>query len=160
MARPASIVGSDPTTGPVRVLHVDDDAALRDLTADLLGRMDGEMTVLSEADPRAVPDRVDAEAIDCLVTDKRMPRCDGIELCRRVRESHPDLPIVMFTSERGEDVVDRAMEAGVTDYVPKAPGVEQYRVLADCIRRAVRKRRLGRHEESEPSSRLRTRSTV
>lgn len=160
MARPAGCVDSGPATGHVRVLHVDDDDALRDLTADLLERVDEEMTVLSEADPRAVPDRLETEAVDCLVTDRQMPEWDGIELCRRVRETHPDLPVVLFTSDREEGVVERAMEAGATDYVPKAPGVEQYRILADCIRRAVRKRRCERREESETSRRSGTHSTA
>lgn len=160
MARPAGRVDAGPTTGHVRVLHVDDDDALRDLTADFLERVDGEMTVLSEDDPRAVPGRLETEAVDCLVTDRQMPECDGIELCRRVRETHPDLPVVLFTSDRGEGVVERAMEAGATDYVPKAPGVEQYRILADRIRRAVRERRCDRGDESETSSSSGTHSTA
>ncbi|MEF8841897.1 MAG: response regulator [Haloarculaceae archaeon] len=141
MSRSMEVTGSVTPPRHVRVLHVDDDPALRDLAADFLERVDEEMTVRSESDPRAVPERIESEPIHCVVSDKRMPECDGLELCRRVREDHPDLPFVLFTSEGGDDVVERANEVGVTDYVPKAPGVEQYELLADRIRAAVEHRR-------------------
>jgi CheY-like chemotaxis protein len=138
------------TTGRIRVLHVDDDPAVRDLTADFLERVDEAMTVRSEADPRTVLDRIEAEPVDCVVSDKRMPERDGLELCRRVREAHPDLPVVLFTSERGDDVAERATEAGATDYVPKDPGVDQYELLADRVREAVERRwARGHHDDAE-----------
>lgn len=152
MSRPASCGGSVASAGRVRVLHVDDDPALRDLTADLLERLEDRMTVRSESDPLAVPERLETEAVDCLVSDVRMPGCDGFELCERVREAHPELPVILFTSERGADTADRAVRAGATDCVVKAPGVEQYRVLAGRIGDAVRSR--GTHEEKSESGAL------
>lgn len=139
--------GSTTPSWHVRVLHVDDDPAVLDLTADFLERLDGEMTLLSETDPRAVPERLETEDIDCVISDKRMPECDGVELCRRVREDHPDLPFVLFTSERRDGVLEEAMEAGATDFVAKEPGVEQYELLADRVREAVRDHRGDRHDE-------------
>ena len=139
--------GSPAPPRQTRVLHVDDDPALLDLAADLLERVDGELTLLSETDPRTVPGRLESEAIDCVISDMRMPECDGIDLCRRVREDHPDLPFVLFTSERGDGVVERAMAAGATDFVAKDPGVEQYERLADRVGEAVRDHRHGRHED-------------
>lgn len=152
MSRSVPPSGSLAPPGHVRVLHIDDDPALLDLTADFLERLDDRTTVRSETDPLAVPDRVDEEAVDCVISDVRMPGCDGIELCRRLREAHPDLPVVMFTSEQGEDVVDRATAAGATDFVPKSPGVEQYELLANRIRDAVEsRRREGENESKTPS---------
>ena len=139
--------GSTTPSWHIQVLHVDDDPALLDLAADFLERLDGEMTLLSETDPRAVPERLETEAIDCVISDMRMPECDGVELCRRVREDHPDLPFVLFTSERGDDVVEEAMDAGATDFIAKDPGVEQYERLADRVREAVHDHRGDRHDE-------------
>ena len=141
MSQSAEQGGSAASLGRVRVLHVDDDPAVLDLTAEFLERLDDWMTVRSESDPLAVPERLESGSVDCLVSDVRMPGCDGFELCERVREDHPDLPVVLFTSERGDDVADRGDRAGATDYVVKRPGVEQYEVLADRIRAAVRCRR-------------------
>ncbi len=154
MSRTARCAGSVTTPpGHLRVLHVDDDPALLDLTAEFLERLDDRVTVRSETDPLTVLDRLDAETVDCVVSDVRMPRCDGFELCRRIREEHPDLPVVLFTSERGADVADRAERAGATDHVVKAPGVEQYEVLADTIESAIQHGRTGESEsESETPS--------
>ena len=159
MARSGGSGGSVVPVGHVRVLHVDDDPALLDLTAEFLERLDDRVTVRSESDPLAVPERLGSESVDCLVSDVRMPECDGFELCERVRADHPDLPIVLFTSERGDDVADRAARAGATDYVVKSPGVEQYRALAARIREAVRSRR-ARDGKDESEVRSGTQSTA
>jgi PleD family two-component response regulator len=129
--------GSTNVTDP-QVLHIDDDPTLRDLTAELLERVDDGVTVRSESDPTAVTERIETEPIDCVVSDYRMPEMDGLELCRRIRESHSDIPFFLFTNEYNEEVVDRAMSFGVTDYIQKESGVVHYKLLAYRIRTAVR----------------------
>jgi CheY-like chemotaxis protein len=124
-------------TRTIRVLHVDDNPALRDLTAELLERVDGNISVRSEADPTAVPGRVATEPIDCVVCDFEMPGTDGLEVCDRIRSEHPALPFFLFTSKQDEELVDRALEAGVTDYVQKESGIEHYKLLANRVRNAV-----------------------
>ena len=153
MSRTASCAGSATPSDHLRVLHVDDDPALLDLTADFLERLDDRIVVRSESDPLAVPDRIEAETVDCVVSDVRMPECDGFELCRQIREEHPGLPVVLFTSERGAEIADRAEWAGAADCVVKSPGVEQYEILADAVEDAVRRRRAceGEGESESPS---------
>jgi DNA-binding NtrC family response regulator len=129
-------------TRPIHVLHVDDNAALRDLTAEFLERVTTDLSVHSVADPTVVPATIADEPIDCVVSDYEMPDRNGIELCREVRETHPDLPFFLFTSRGGADLVRAAIEAGATDYVRKEPGVEQYTLLANRIANAVSKSRL------------------
>lgn len=137
MSRVGGGAGSGPAPCGIRVLHVDDDPALRDLTADILERVDEDLRVLSESDPTAVPGRIETEAVDCVVSDLRMPECDGFELCERVRRDHPDLPFFLFTSEGRAGLVDRAMSLGATDLIEKDPGIDQYKLLANRIDRAV-----------------------
>lgn len=151
--------GSITPPGHVRVLHVDDDPAVLDLTAEFLERLDDRVAVRCETDPLAVPERLESESVDCLVSDVRMPECDGFELCRRVREDHPDLPVVLFTSELGADMVDRAERVGAADYVVKSPGIEQYEALVDRIRDVSRGCRAG-EGESESETRSGTESTA
>ena len=128
-------------TRPIHVLHVDDNAALRDLTAEFLEKVAAEITVHSVADPTDVPATLAGEPIDCVVSDYEMPEQNGLDLCRELREDHPDLPFFLFTSRGGEEIVSRAMGAGATDYIQKEPGVEQYTLLANRIANAVSKRR-------------------
>lgn len=128
-------------TRPIHVLHVDDNAALRDLTAEFLEKVAAEITVHSVADPTEVPATLAGEEIDCVVSDYEMPEQDGLDLCHQVRDDHPDLPFFLFTSRGGEEIVGRAMDAGATDYIQKEPGVEQYTLLANRIANAVSRHR-------------------
>ncbi len=133
----------------INVLHVDDDPAIRDLTAEFLETVDDSISVRSEADPSTVPTRIDAEPIDCVVSDYRMPELDGLELCRRIRDDRPWFPFILFTSVRGEEVVEAAMDAGVTDYLRKETGTHHYTLLANRITLAVSRRRaVGRLQEA------------
>ncbi|MFB6175738.1 MAG: response regulator, partial [Halobaculum sp.] len=73
--------------------------------------------------------------------DYEMPGEDGLELLASVRETHPDLPFVLFTGEGSESVASDAISAGVTDYLQKGSGTEQYTILANRISNAVSRRR-------------------
>jgi len=125
----------------IQVLHVDDDPAIRDLTAEFLEEVDDAITVRSESDPTNVPDRLDGEPIDCVVSDFNMPECTGLELCTAVRNEHPWLPFILFTSERGEELAEDALATGATDFVEKATGTHHYTVLANRITVAVTRHR-------------------
>lgn len=123
--------------GKLRVLHVDDSAPLRDLTAECLETVDTDLTVVSEAEPTAVSGIIDSDGIDCIVSDYEMPQLNGIELCQRVRKAHPALPFFLFTNHCTESIVDDAMASGVTDYIQKESGLVHYKILANRIRNAV-----------------------
>lgn len=58
---------------------------------------------------------------DCLLLDINMPEMDGIELCSRVRAmpAYRKTPIIMLTAMKEKDYIDRAFEAGATDYASK-----------------------------------------
>lgn len=126
---------------PINVLHVDDSAALRDLTAEFLEKVTTDISVQSVADPTDVLPRVDSGDIDCIVADYEMPGQNGLDLCLEVREAYPDLPFFLFTSRGGEEIISRAMVAGATDYIQKEPGLEQYTLLANRITNAVSRHR-------------------
>lgn len=128
----------------IDVLYIDDEPALRDLTAEMLERVDPNITVRTESDPTIVPDRLAEERFDCLVSDYNMPSIDGLGLCERVRRDHPEVPYFLFTNHDQPAVIEAALDAGVTDYVEKQPGIEHYKLLANRISNAVqhnRKRR-------------------
>lgn len=127
--------------GDILVLHVDDDAAIRDLTAEFLEEVDDAITVVSESDPTNVPARLDAEPIDCVVSDFNMPECTGLQLCTAVRNEYPWLPFILFTSERGDELAEDAIATGATDFVEKATGTHHYTLLANRITLAVTRHR-------------------
>ena len=126
--------------GSVRVLHVDDDRPFAELVETLLHRERESFEVLTETDPEAVLSRLEEIPVDCIVSDYDMPRVDGVELLRRVREQYPDMPFILFTGKGTEEVASEAISAGVTDYLQKGGETEQFTVLANRIENAVEQR--------------------
>ena len=59
------------------------------------------------------------EPPDLMVLDLMLPKVDGYEICRRVRERRLTLPIVMLTARGQEDDIVRGLELGADDYVTK-----------------------------------------
>lgn len=128
----------------VHVLHVDDDGDFLDMTAEFLQREDDRIHVETAADATAGMAGIDEGGVDCVVSDFDMPGQNGIEFLEQVRAHHPDLPFVLFTGKGSEEVAGEAISAGVTDYLQKGRGTEQYAVLANRIVNAVERARAER----------------
>lgn len=121
---------------PVRVLYVDDDSGSLEVRADMLEQHGFEVvTETSVADAKR---RLAETGIDCVLSDLKMPDEDGFDMLAHVRSIDPNLAFILFTSDESEDVVDRALDAGATDYVAKSMTTTSHRLLAHRIRQAVR----------------------
>ena len=99
-----------------RILLIDDDVSLSGMVADYLGG--AGFRVATAATAREGEQRLKREAYDLLILDLMLPDADGLDVCRRIRQSS-DLPILMLTA-RG-DAMDRVvgLEIGADDYLPK-----------------------------------------
>ena len=128
-------------TDEITVLLVDDDPDLATVAATFLERADERFAVETAASARAGRERLTETAVDCVVSDYEMPGQNGIAFLRAVREDFPDLPFVLFTGKGSEAVASEAISAGVTDYLQKEAGTEQYEILANRVRNAVEARR-------------------
>ncbi|WP_435077904.1 bacterio-opsin activator domain-containing protein [Halococcus sp. AFM35] len=133
----------------VHVLFVDDERHVVETAAMALERVSEGFVVHTETSGDAALSRLDAERVDCVVSDYRMPGMDGLELLEAVRERHPNLPVILSTGKGSEDVASDAISAGVTDYLQKGGGLDQYTVLANRIENAVAKHRAERRLESQ-----------
>jgi len=100
-----------------RILVVEDDESLGTVLVDAL-RRDGFEAVL-ERDGRNALQRALGEAFDLIVLDLMLPRMDGYEICRRLRGSDRDLPILMLTARGREEDRVRGLDMGADDYVVK-----------------------------------------
>jgi DNA-binding response OmpR family regulator len=100
-----------------RVLVVDDEPMVRDVLSRYLTR-DG-FEVETAADGEAALAAFEAERPDLILLDLMLPRVDGFEVFRRLREGGAASPVIMLTA-RGE-VTDRivGLEIGADDYVSK-----------------------------------------
>jgi PAS domain S-box-containing protein len=121
----------------VRVLHVDDDPDIGEVTAMFLERINDDFDVVTETTVVAALERLKESDFDCIVSDYQMPTTDGLEFLEIVREQYSDLPFILFTGQGSEEIASEAIKAGVTDYMQKGSGSDIYEVLANRVKNAV-----------------------
>jgi two-component system nitrogen regulation response regulator GlnG len=102
---------------PLKVLVVDDDHDLCDMLKIVLSRSGFE--VLTAHDGNAALRNVSLRTPDVVLLDVKMPAMDGMQVLRRLRDSHPMLPVVMMTAFAGVTQAVDAIKAGALDYLPK-----------------------------------------
>lgn len=121
----------------ITVLHVDDEPDLAELAAEFLERENDRITVETATNVSEALDSLVRHDVDCIVSDYDMPGQDGIELLDTVREEYPDRPFILYTGKGSEEIASRAIRAGVTDYLQKEAGTDDYTILANRIVNAV-----------------------
>jgi PAS domain S-box-containing protein len=124
-------------TDSFRILHVDDDPDFASMAADFLEAEDDRFSVETANSAREGLDRLEEKRFDCVVSDYEMPGKNGIEFLESVRTDAPNLPFVLYTGKGSEEVASDAISAGVTDYLQKETGTDQYTVLANRVANAV-----------------------
>jgi PAS domain S-box-containing protein len=143
----ASVLVEDRRDDPITVLHVDDEPGFSDLVAAHLEREDSRFSVVAERSAEAGLEYMETTTPDCVVSDYDMPGTNGLELLEAVRTDSPDLPFILFTGKGSEEIASDAISAGVSDYLRKDTGIDQYTVLANRIRNAVERYRAVRELE-------------
>jgi len=121
----------------VRILIAEDETIIRLDLRDLLERAGFEVCGEAKDGEEAIA-LARSEEPELAIMDVKMPRLDGIDAARRILDERP-IPIVMLTAYGQEELVSRAVEAGVFGYLVK-PFREQDLLPAIAAARA-------RHEE-------------
>ena len=112
---------------------VDDDQSIRFVLEKALARE--EFAVRSFTNSRDVMTALDTgDAPQVMVSDIRMPGGSGIDLLAKVRERHPDLPVIIMTAYSDLDSAVSAFQGGAFEYLPKPFDVPK---AVELIRRAV-----------------------
>jgi two-component system, response regulator PdtaR len=101
----------------MRILIAEDETIIRLDLRDLLVRAGFEVCAEARDGEQAV-ELARSEQPDLAIMDVKMPRLDGIEAARRILEERP-IPIVMLTAYGQQELVAKAVEAGVFGYLVK-----------------------------------------
>jgi len=106
----------------IRVLVCDDQRVVREGLGTLLSLIDG-VTVVGRAGDGEEAVALAAETRpDVVLTDLRMPRCDGVEATRRLRALDPNIKVLMLTTYADDRSVIDALRAGARGYLTKDAG--------------------------------------
>lgn len=119
----------------IKVLIVDDQPVVRQGLASFLMAIPDLRLVGEAAGGEQAVELCSELEPDVMLMDLKMPVVDGVETTRRLLAGHPDLPVVVLTSYKEDDLVKDALEAGATSYLLKSVTAEE---LAQGIRTACR----------------------
>jgi DNA-binding response OmpR family regulator len=130
------------------VLVVDDDPTVSDVVRRYLERADFVVTLA--ADGAAALEAAQGSRPDLVVLDLMLPGLDGLEVCRRLRRSDPDLPVVMLTALGDETDRVVGLSLGADDYITKPFSPRELVLRVQSVLR-----RASRPAESTPAETLR-----
>jgi DNA-binding NtrC family response regulator len=115
------------------ILVVDDELLIRDLLYDFFTGQGWDIAVAENGDKALEMTRV--RKFDLVLTDVRMPQMDGLALTGHIRQSFPEMPIVIMTGFPSVDSAVAALRSKVDDYVIKPFNINQlYKVLEAKIK--------------------------
>ena len=122
-------------TPPLNILIVDDEPTIREAC--------GEVAQLTGMHPTMVATAEDAfevletSSVDIVLTDLMLPHTSGLELLKRVHDTHPNMPVIVLTQYGTIDSAVTATRMGAIDYVTKPFRIEELRARLERASRAV-----------------------
>ena len=136
-----------------RILIVDDEEVVRQSCVRILCD-EAYVTDTAQSGPEALR-KIEESYYDLLILDMIMPKMDGLEVLKRVKESHPDIDVVMITGLSQIATAVSCIKLGALDYLPKPFDPDELKVV---IERAMERRQLLQENsnlKNELSSRVR-----
>jgi DNA-binding NtrC family response regulator len=119
---------------PPKLLVVDDESKMRRVL-QMFFEDTGYRVAQAENGEEALQE-VDASRPDLVICDMRMPRMNGTEFLRRVKQKSPALPVIIMTAYGEVKTAVEAMKLGAENYVTKPLDMEELRIL---VGRAIEK---------------------
>ena len=117
-----------------RILYVDDEENPLVIAKTYLERIDSEMLVNVLSSPEEALNIY--HTYQCIITDYKMPKMDGFELAKRIR-NHSNIPIILYTGWGDDELFEKAKKLGINECVSKGFDREHYETLAQKIRELI-----------------------
>jgi two-component system response regulator RegX3 len=120
-------------TRPIRILVVEDEAAIREGLIDVLVFHGYEVDSAAEG-PEGLEKALTGR-FDLILLDIMLPGIDGYEICDRIRAEDRHQPIIMLTAKTSDDDIVHGLKLGADDYVPKPFSVQQLVLRIEAVLR-------------------------
>jgi CheY-like chemotaxis protein len=123
-----------------RILHVDDDQSVLQISKQMM--MDiGNLEVDSSLSVDEAFKKLSTGHYDVVVSDYEMPKKDGLQFLKELREQNNQIPFILFTGKGREEVAARALNLGADGYFRKEGSVQKvYEELSYGIRLIVERK--------------------
>jgi two-component system, NtrC family, response regulator PilR len=109
------------------ILIVDDEQSYRQLLS-LVFQENGN-NIRTAMNGRQALEMLKAEPADVIISDVKMPDMDGIQMLRAVRETQPDLGVILMTAYASVDTAREAFKLGADDFIQKPFDVEELKLI-------------------------------
>lgn len=119
------------------ILIIDDERSIRSTLSEILG-FEG-YTVTEAADGQEAIRKISEGTYDCILSDIKMPKADGIEVLEKARELAPDTPFIVISGHGNIDTAVDAVKKGAFDYISKPPDLNR---LLITVRNAMERKTL------------------
>lgn len=106
------------------ILIVDDERAIRSTLSEILG-FEGYKIEEAADGEIALSMIQNNDYYNCVLCDIKMPKIDGIELLKKAKEIHPDLPFIMISGHGNLETAVEAVKIGAFDYISKPPDLNR-----------------------------------
>jgi DNA-binding NtrC family response regulator len=117
------------------ILIVDDESSIRAACADVAEHCGMKATAVATADEAL--EVLEQSVVDILLTDLKLQDTSGLDLLKRVADSHPSVPVIVLTQYGTIDSAVAATRLGAIDYVTKPFRIEELRARLERATRAV-----------------------
>jgi two-component system response regulator PilR (NtrC family) len=134
-----------------KILIVDDDQGMREFMEIMLLKEGYDVTSIGE--PLKAVDLCRKSDFDLIITDLKMPKINGIEFLKIIKDQRPDAIVILITAYASGETAINAMKEGAYDYVEKGQSIEE---LKKVVRSALKKRGLIENEIPEEESKTDT----
>lgn len=118
------------------IMVVEDNADMRELFCTVLN--DSGYRTVPAADGEEAIELTESEYVDLVVADVMMPNMDGYELTKLLRQSRPDLPVLIVSAKDQFDDMQRGFRAGCDDYMIKPINVNELVLRIEALLRRAK----------------------
>jgi DNA-binding NtrC family response regulator len=126
----------------VRILHVDDDPSIREVSKLMLMDLESSFDIDSACCVDEAFKKLSTGQYDIVISDYEMPLKNGLEFLKELREQKNDVAFIIFTGRGREDVAVKALNLGADSYINKNGSPETvYCELADAINKTVERKK-------------------
>jgi two-component system, NtrC family, response regulator PilR len=126
----------------IKILVVDDDQGMREFLEIMLSR-EGYSVIAVENAQKAL-NLCSTERFNLVITDLKMPKLDGIEFLKRIKDIDPGMTVILITAFASAETALSAMKEGAYDYIEKDFDIDD---LIKIIRKALENKGVKRDDE-------------